>query len=142
MKWENTITIHRPVEEVFAFVTDPDGGSKWHRANQITPVSERPIGVGSTYRVTGRFLFWDFDSISEVIEYEENRKVSYQSNAGMYTYRLRYILEPMENGTRFTEIGEADPKGLLKIAIRLFLGGAKGNSERGLKLLKDELEKK
>lgn len=140
MKWQSSITIHQPVEDVFAFVTDPEGGSKWHRANQITPVSEGPIGVGSTYRVSGRFLFWEFDSLSEVSEYEENRVVAYQSDARMYSYALRYLLEPVEGGTRFTEIGEANPQGLLKFAIRLFAGGAKKNSERGLRLLKDELE--
>jgi uncharacterized protein YndB with AHSA1/START domain len=141
MNWENSIRINRPVETVFAFVTDPDGGTKWHRANRISPISDRPIGVGATYRVTGKFLFWDFDSISEVTEYEENHLVAYQSDTGMYKYVLRYLLEPIESGTRFTEVGEADPRGLLKFAIRLFAGGAKKNSARGLDLLKKELER-
>jgi hypothetical protein len=91
--------------------------------------------------VTGRFLFWNFDSISEVTEFKENRLVTYQSDAGMYTYILRYRLETVEGGTQFTEIGEADPKGILRIAIRFFLGGAEKNSARGLDLLKHELEK-
>jgi hypothetical protein len=141
MKWQSMITINRPVEQVFAFVTDADGGSKWHRANQITPVSDGPIQVGSTYQVTGKFLFWKYDSISTVSEFEVNRLVTYTSDTGMYTYTLRYQLEPSESGTRFTEIGEANPQGLLKFAIKIFAGGAKKNSERGLNLLKAELEK-
>lgn len=141
MKWQNTITIQRPVDAVFAFITDADGGTKWHRANRITPVSEAPIGVGSTYRVEGRFLFWTFDSISEVTAFEKNQLVEYSSDTGMYAYTLRYELEPTDTGTRFTEIGQADPKGALKFAIRLFAGGAKTNSKRGLNLLKAELQK-
>ena len=140
MQWKSSIKIDRPVAEVFRFVTDADGGTKWHRANRISPVSEGPIGLGSTYRVEGRFLFWKFDSRSEVTAFEENRLVEYSSDTGMYAYTLRYELEPIEGGTQFTEIGEANPKGLLKFAIRLFAGGAKSNSERGLKLLKTELE--
>ena len=140
MKWQSTITIQRPLETVFAFVTDAEGGTKWHRANRITPVSPGPIRLGSTYRVEGRFLFWTFDSLSEVTAFEPDRLVEYRSDAGMYAYTLRYELEPVEGGTRFTEIGEANPKGLLKFAIRLFAGGAKKNSERGLVLLKSELE--
>lgn len=140
MNWQSTITIHRPVETVFAFVTDADGGTKWHRANRITPESEGPIRLGSTYRVEGRFLFWTFDSLSEVTAFQANRLVEYSSDAGMYAYTLRYELEPVEGGTRFIETGEANPRGLLKFAIRLFAGGAKQNSERGLKLLKAELE--
>ena len=140
MKWKNSIIINHPVEAVFAFVTNPDGGSQWHRANRISAVSEGDIGLGSTYRVEGRFLFWRFDSLSEVTAFEKNRLVEYQSDAGMYTYTLRYELEPAENGTLFSEIGEANPKGMLKFAIRLFTGGAQKNSERGLNLLKTALE--
>lgn len=140
MNWQATIQINRPVEEVFAFVTDATGGSKWHRANRITPISEGLIGVGSTYRVTGRFLFWAFDNISTVSEFEKDRLVTYASDTGMYSYTLRYLLEPNGGGTRFTEVGEANPRGLLKFAIRLFAGGAKKNSERGLQLLKQALE--
>jgi len=140
MNWQSTIQINRPVGEVFAFVTDAEGGSKWHRANRITPVSEGQIGVGSTYQVSGRFLFWTFDSVSTVSEFEKDRLVTYTSDTGMYSYTLRYQLEPNEGGTRFTEIGKANPQGLLKFAIRLFWGGAKKNSERGLRLLKEALE--
>jgi hypothetical protein len=98
------------------------------------------IGVGSTYRVTGRFLFWTFDSISTVSEFEKDRLVTYTSDTGMYSYTLRYLLEPNRGGTRFTETGEANPQGLLKFAIRMFAGGAKKNSESGLRLLKAALE--
>jgi uncharacterized protein YndB with AHSA1/START domain len=140
MNWQTIIQINRPVEEVFAFVTDAEGGLKWHRANRITPTSDGPIGVGSTYRVTGRFLFWTFDNISTISEFKKNRIVTYTSDTGMYSYTLRYLLEPNDGGTQFTEIGEANPQGLLNFAIRLFMGGAKKNSERGLQLLKETLE--
>jgi len=140
MNWQSTIQIDLPVEEVFAFVNDAKGGSKWHRANRITPISGGPVGVGSTYRVSGRFLFWKFDSISTVSEFEKDRLVTYTSDTGMYSYTLRYLLEPIDGGTWFTEVGEANPRGLLKFAIRMFWGGAKKNSERGLQLLKATLE--
>ena len=140
MQWETSIVIHRPVEAVFAFVIDPDGGSEWHRANEITPISEGPIGIGSTFRVRGKFLFWEFDSVSEVTEYEENRKVTYRSDTGYYPFELRYLFEPVESGTRLTEVGMAAPRGLMKLAIRMFVGTARSNSEKGLRMLKDILE--
>ena len=140
MNFENQILIERSVEDVFAFITDPEGGTAWHRANRIEPLSRDPIGLGSKYRVQGRFLFWKFDSVSEVTEYETNRLVTYESDAGMYTYRLRYTLEEIDGRTRLTETGHANPTGLLKFAIRLFAGGADQNSKRGLALLKQVLE--
>ena len=140
MRWENSIDIFRSVPDVFDFVTDANGGTRWHRANIITPISPEPIRLGSTYRVSGKFLFWHLDSVSEVTKYELNRLVTYRSDAGMYTYELRYILEPIPGGTRFTEIGEADPKGFLRLMIKLIMGGANQNSLQGLKMLKDILE--
>jgi hypothetical protein len=142
MKWESNITIRCPVEVVFAFVTDPRNGSKWHRSQEIKPMSDDSIGVGAKYLITGRFLVWRFNSISEVSEYEANRVVSYRSQSGPYPFELRYIFEPVEAGTRLTEIGQASLKGLLKVAVRLFVGPAKRNSERGLHLLQDILENK
>ncbi len=93
MNWQSTIVIHRPVERVSAFVTDPDRGTRGHRSNRITPESRGPIRPGSTYRGTGRFLFWKFDSVSQVTAYEENRLVEYSSDTGMYACTLRYLLE-------------------------------------------------
>ena len=139
-KWETTIVVKRPVEDVFSFVTDPQHGSKWHRSNAIAPLSDEPIQVGSRYRVTGRFLVWKFDSESVVSEYEENHVVAYQSNSGPYPYVLRYVFEPVAGGTRLTEMGEADPPAVMRLAIGLFIGNAKKNGERGLRRLKSFLE--
>ncbi len=62
--------------------------------------------------------------------------------AASLRYILRYRLEPAEGGAGFTEFGEANPRGLDKTAMRLFTGVARRNSERGLKLLKKELEQR
>jgi len=139
-KWENSIIVNRPVEDVFAFVTDPQQGSKWHRSSEITPLSDGPISMGSRYRVTGRFLWWKFDSETVVSEYEENRLVAYQSSSGPYPFVLRYIFEPVDEGTRLTEIGDADRPAVMRLAIGLFIGNAKRNGERGLYMLKSLLE--
>ena len=139
-KWETSVMVNRPVEDVFAFVTDPRQGSKWHRSNEITPISAGPIQVGSKYLVTGKFLWWKFDSETVVSEYKENRLVAYQSSSGPYPFVLRYTFEPVGNGTRLTESGEADPPALMRLAIGLFIGTARKNGERGLQMLKSFLE--
>ncbi len=138
-KWETSIIVNRSVEDVFAFVTDPKHGSKWHRSGEITPLSDEPINVGSRYRVTGRFIFWKFDSDSIVSEYEEDRVVAYQSESGPYPFVLRYIFESVTGGTCLTEIGEASPPPAMIFAIRLFIGNAKRNGECGLQMLKSHL---
>jgi hypothetical protein len=139
-QWENSILVKRPVEDVFAFVTDPQQSSKWHRSDEITPISDAPIHAGSRYQVTAKFLLWKFDSETVVSEYVENRLVAYQSSSGLFPFVIRYVFEPLDNGTRLTEVGEADPPPLMRLAINLVIGSANRNGERGLRLLKSLLE--
>jgi len=51
MRFSNTITIERPVHDVFAFVSDLENVRKWNYAiveTRKTP--DGPPGVGTTYR--------------------------------------------------------------------------------------------
>ena len=51
--FQNTITIARPVGEVFAFLADPRHIPRWSYAIACTvPTSPGPAGAGATYRQT------------------------------------------------------------------------------------------
>jgi hypothetical protein len=60
--FENTVLIARPIEDVFAFLSDLENVPKWNYAIVETrKVSEGPIGVGTTYqqvRSRNRQLLW------------------------------------------------------------------------------------
>ena len=49
--FENTVTIRRPVEEVFAFLADFENVPRWNYAILETrKTSHGPVGIGTTYR--------------------------------------------------------------------------------------------
>ena len=49
--FENTVVITRPIEEVFAFLSDLENVPKWNYAIVETrKVSEGPVGQGTVYR--------------------------------------------------------------------------------------------
>ena len=49
--FENTVLIARPIEDVFAFLSDLENVPKWNYSIVETrKVSEGPIGVGTTYQ--------------------------------------------------------------------------------------------
>ena len=54
---EVSTTIKRPVEEVFAVMSDASKNAKWvSGASETTKTSDGPIGVGTTWHGAGKFL--------------------------------------------------------------------------------------
>ena len=71
-----SVVIERPLEEVFAFVADRENDALWAPVvTQTRKTSEGPLGVGTTYEQSGRFLGRNLEMIFEVTEYEPNRKI-------------------------------------------------------------------
>ena len=55
-KLEVSEVINRPVEEVFAYISNPENDSLWQSDTAETEItSEGPIGVGTTYRDVTEF---------------------------------------------------------------------------------------
>ena len=51
--FENTVTITRPVEEVFTYLADAENLPQWNYAiEQTRKISPGPVGVGTLYRQT------------------------------------------------------------------------------------------
>jgi hypothetical protein len=51
--FENTVTITRPVEEVFTYLADAENLPQWNYAiEQTRKISPGPVGVGTVYRQT------------------------------------------------------------------------------------------
>lgn len=75
---EESIHIDRPVDEVFAFATDPDNQTII-MSNLIDHHMDGPMEKGQraegTTRVAGRRVRWT----SEVTEYEQDRRVELRS---------------------------------------------------------------
>ncbi len=54
---ECSVTIDRPVEEVFAFLSNYENDPKWSSATvEGKKTSEGPIGVGTTWRSVSKVL--------------------------------------------------------------------------------------
>jgi uncharacterized protein YndB with AHSA1/START domain len=72
---EHTVVIKRPVEEVFAFVTDPNNDPLWQMTILGTEqTSEGPVDVGTTLRNTAKFLGRRIETTMEATENEPPRR--------------------------------------------------------------------
>jgi carbon monoxide dehydrogenase subunit G len=73
LEFENTIPIERPIDEVFAFLSDFENIPKWnYYVLEVRQLSESPIGIGTTYHQVRKSDQQDF----RIIEFEPNHRVA------------------------------------------------------------------
>ncbi len=149
IKFEVTITIHRPLEDVFRFVVQGENNSKWNSAvKEVKQVSEGTVGVGTRYWMLRELPSGKVENTYEIIEFEPNKKLSIKIVSGPTPFLYRYTFEPSEQGTRLSLDAEVDKEGLVEVLgtkariapefllTRLFRGGVESN----FKSLKSILE--
>jgi uncharacterized protein YndB with AHSA1/START domain len=72
LEFENTITIDRPVSEVFEFVADPENFPRWnYYVLTVKKLSTGPIGVGAAYHQVRKTDQQDF----RITEFVPNRRM-------------------------------------------------------------------
>lgn len=141
MRVEESIAINRPVEEVFAYTTDPAHFAEWSQmVIDARQLSEGPMGVGTTIETTLQFLGRRFNSEQTVIEYVPNRVFTGRSTSGPIPMTITSRCEPVEGGTKFTWGGEGESKGFFAMADPLLLPIMRRQTQAMLGTLKDLLE--
>lgn len=138
---EGTVVINRPIEEVFAFLTNPDNASQWQGGTlESIQTSEGPVGVGTTGQVTSQFLGRRIESTWETTEYELNRKAALKTTSGPVPYEQSVTLESVEDGTKATLVAEYEVGGFFKLAEPIIARIAQRQAEVDNANLKDLME--
>ena len=145
MHVEKTITIERPIEEVFAYVSTPENDPTWVSVsirNQRT--SPGPMRVGLTIEEDVKIFGWTSRDSWEVTQYEPPTVIAYRATSGLLcgcVVRLR--CEPVEGATRLTHAVEYEPRGIYyKTIAPLMLWASKQLIASMDRTLKDLLEGK
>ena len=114
MHVENTMTIERPIEELFEYVSSPENDPTWVSVsirNQRT--SPGPMRVGMTIEEDVKIFRRTSRDTWEVAEYEPPTAIACRATSGLLSggvVRLR--CEPVEGGTRLTHAVEYGPRGI------------------------------
>jgi uncharacterized protein YndB with AHSA1/START domain len=139
-----SVEIQRPVEEVFAFVTDARNNQRWQSAGGLQRLQQTPedsVGVGTRITEVWRFMGRETESTSEVTEYEQNRKYTRRLIAGTSPIeRGEYVFEPVAAGTRWTFTATIQTHGFLSIAEPLLASNLKHGMAANLTAAKTLLE--
>jgi carbon monoxide dehydrogenase subunit G len=139
--FENTVTIRRPVGEVFAFLADFENVPAWnHAISETRKVSPGPVGVGTVYRQI-RSVPRRSEEGLEVTVLEPASRLEVQGELGPFRARLRYALEPAAGGTRLTNAVELRASGLLSMVAPLATARVKRAVAANLDTLRQLLER-
>ncbi len=105
MKVEHSVIINRPIEEVFAFVTNLNNETRWQP--EIKSVTlEGPLQAGSTFREVRTSFGLTFDWHFLITEFFPPNRIRIDTINGATRYRGSRLFEAVDGGTRVTEVGE------------------------------------
>ena len=117
MDFEFIIVINRPVEDVYNFLWMMD--ERDFSNNKLVPVYEKvtegPRRIGSVIREVIKTRYFTMEMFSEITECVPNRSLAYRFHGAGMTGTLRYIIEPVEEGTKLSQLVSISFRGLRKI---------------------------
>ena len=139
--FENTVTITRPVEEVFTYLADAENLPQWNYAiEQTRKLSPGPVGVGTVYRQT-RTLPGRSQEDFEIVVFQPPGQLALDGTFGPFKARASYLLEPAASGTKLTNKWDLRPTSAsLRLLGPLAIPKVKSAVAENLRTLKQILE--
>ncbi len=141
MRVEQSITIARPLPEVWAFVSDPSNDPRWcPKVKSVEPVREgewrvthKPVPLRPPTQLIVAHV--EVDPPSRLKMHEEDESAAFDVE-----YRLAEIAAAESRATRFTQISEFEWKQLPRILHGMFRRGVQRDVRAQLSELKRVLE--
>jgi uncharacterized membrane protein len=143
LRYESSIVIDRPVDEVFDYMQDIDREREWQpnlREAEQSPEGEP--GVGTRRRYISEFMGKRFENVYVNAIYEPNRRVAYESAPDSDTQAQGEVIwEAVDSGTRVTMRVAVEVGGLLRFVPKSLIASlGKKELEDALARVKARLE--
>ena len=136
------VTISRPLEEVFRFMTNHQNALQWQAGLLEARVTNDVVGVGKTWVDVVQVLGRRIEIASELTDYEEDRVLGFKSISGPIPVTGSYSFEPDGEGTKVTFTLQGEAGGFFKLAEPIVARATQRQWETNLANLKDLLEQR
>jgi carbon monoxide dehydrogenase subunit G len=115
---ELPVEVARPVQDVFAYVTDLERLSEWQpNVISVTRETEGPLRQGTRLREVRRGPFGrNVEAIVEVSAYEPDRRFDLRIVSGPLPIDGSHEFHGTDGGTRVDFVAQGQPAGVLRIA--------------------------
>src|SRR5215217_414000 len=109
------LTINRPVEEVFAFLTNEKNHPKWDKLSVVMECQEAgPWRKGMKFREVRKVGGRDTEVFSQIVDFEPNRHMEIRSITGP-DFHGNWQFQPAGNGTQLVYQAEMKFKGPMRL---------------------------
>ena len=100
---ETSISLSKPVEEVFAFLSDPNNQTKLNDTLSEV-VLDGPVEVGTKFKMKGSVMGRDFETDNEIVALEKNKTFAIKTFAAPPASDITntYTFEKEGDGTKLT----------------------------------------
>jgi uncharacterized protein YndB with AHSA1/START domain len=143
IKQEKSIVIHRPIEEVFDYVSDQRNTPQWQSGLvEVRRTTEGPLGVGTKHTFVRNFMGRKMEASNEYVAYEPNKLITFKTTSGPVRLEASYLFEPTAEGTKVTGRIEMKAAGLFGFAEPLIAVALRRESDAAVSALKRQLEKR
>ena len=137
---QHSVTIRRPIGDVFAFVADGDNARQWRPA-VLDVAHQSGEGLGATYRQGvkgpgGRRIAADY----EVTAFEPDRRLAFRAIAGPVRPTGEYLFAASEDGTTVSLALDATLTGWKRLLMGRAVQSTMDAEVRNLDTLKRILE--
>jgi uncharacterized protein YndB with AHSA1/START domain len=139
VKFEVSVRINRPVEEVFAYMEDPKKLPEWNSIVEEATPTETPVRVGTKIQQRAKFLGRKIESTSEVVQHEPNKRFVTQTDKP-FSLTITNTFEPEGGGTRVVVTLEGEPGGFFRLGEPIVGRIAKKQLQAQLDTVKELLE--
>jgi uncharacterized protein YndB with AHSA1/START domain len=136
-----SVVIERPMEEVFAALTDVARHTEWARGPaEINHVSDNPARLGTTWEQVTKLLGKKFATTMRVNVYEENGKFGFETDKP-FNSQFLFTVVPVSGGTEVRMAVSGEPANFFgKVTIPLLIKSVERQMESDLLALKALLE--
>ena len=143
MRLERTVTTDKPVEKVFAYLSDFTSTNEWDPGTVRTTLTSGDGGVGTVYRNVSKFAGRETELDYTVVEREENQRIALEGkNKTVTAHDLMTFTGTPSGGTEVRYVADFD-FGLLTPVISIvmwpFFKKLGDEAEKGMKRELDKL---
>jgi uncharacterized protein YndB with AHSA1/START domain len=113
---EKSTIVHRPSDEVFAFVADQLNAPRWQSGIvEVRRLTDGPPGVGTRHTFTRTLMGRRMSGENEYVAFEPGKRVVFRTTSGPRLV-ASYVVTPITEGTRLTTTMEVDFSGIMSLA--------------------------